>query len=158
MPRATVVILKALIALALLVLALFQVAVVPQFAFDAARAFPGIAFLVTPGIVGMALVLVCAQVVLVCVWRLVTLAAADRIFDARAFVWVDVIIAAIWTAVGLVVVGTIYLNALSAAPPALFFGTPILVVFGAGAALVVGVMRALLKKAVALRGELDEVV
>lgn len=120
--------------------------------------YPIFAYLVAPGIIGCVATLACIQVVLVCVWRLLDLVAADRIFDRRAFVWVDVIIGAAWTAVGLVIIGEIALNMLGAAPPAAFIGTVLAVVFGAGAALVVGVMRALLRQATTLRSELEEVV
>ena len=40
---------------------------------------------------------------LVCVWRLVDLVAEGRIFDRRAFAWVDTVIVALWAAVGLII-------------------------------------------------------
>ncbi len=158
MSRLLIVTIKVLIVLAVAAVLFFQLVIVPAAASQVSQEMPGVAYLRTAGIVGSIALLACVQVVLVCVWRLVDLASAGRLFDRRAFVWVDGAIAAIWVAVGLVIVGSVALTVIGAGPPVLFFAAPIAVIFGAGAALVVGVMRSLLRQAVTLRTELDEVV
>ena len=158
MSRSSVVVVRVVIALAFLAVVLLEVVAVPATAASAAETYPEFAYLRVPGIVGSIALLACVQVVLLCVWRLVDLVAAGRIFDERAFVWVDVIIAALWIATGLVIVGAILLHVTGGTAPGLFYPIIIGVVFGTGAALVVGIMRRLLRQATDLRGELDEVV
>ncbi|SDG15556.1 DUF2975 domain-containing protein [Microbacterium sp. 77mftsu3.1] len=108
-------------------------------------------------IVILALWLVCLQVVALCIWRLVSMAAADAVFSVGAFRFVDVVIAAI--AVAAVLTGALATMLVpgSAAPGVVG------IVYGAalatgGVALVVVVMRSLLRKAIEMRSELDEVV
>lgn len=158
MSKWPVVAVRVLVVLAFLVVLFFQAVLVPMVAEQSARTFPAVAFLQVPGIIGSVALLACVQVVLVCIWRLVDLVAAGRIFDARAFVWVDTIIAALWVATGLIVIGAVILNLTGATAPGLFYPIIVGVIFGAGAALVVGIMRRLLHQATELRGELDEVV
>lgn len=158
MSRSSVIVVRVVIALAFLAVVLLEVVAVPATAASAADTYPEFAYLQVPGIVGSIALLACVQVVLLCVWRLVDLVAAGRIFDERAVVWVDVIIAALWIATGLVIVGAILLNVTGGTAPGLFYPIIIGVVFGTGAALVVGIMRRLLRQATDLRGELDEVV
>lgn len=105
----------------------------------------------------------CLQATLVCIWRLLGLIESDRIFSDRAFIWVDVLVAAIsiaWILLALVSVGLstfIYVTPELRDP-----GVPILLVgmtlVGGVVALTVRVMRALLKQAAALRTDLDEVI
>ncbi|MFV4913323.1 DUF2975 domain-containing protein [Microbacterium lacticum] len=54
--------------------------------------------------------------------------------------------------------GGAVLRGAGATAPGLFYPIIVGVIFGAGAALVVGIMRRLLHQATELRGELDEVV
>lgn len=158
MSRLTTVVIKALTVIAFVLILLVQVFLIPEAAQSSAVMYPVFAYLAVPGIIGCVAVLACVQVVLVCVWRLVDLASAGRIFSGRALVWVDVIIGAIWAAVALVLIGEISLVMIGAAPPFAFWATVIAVVFGAGTALVVGILRALLRQATTLRSELEEVV
>ena len=107
----------------------------------------------------------CCQVVMVCVWRLVTLVRRGTVFSTAAFRFVDVIIASI-ACVSLLL---FTLGALAAPGEDVAPGVVLLIGgFGlavAGIALVVAVLRALLAQAVAtyreaadLRAELDEVI
>ena len=106
---------------------------------------------------------VCVQVVLVCIWRLLSLIRADRIFSEKAFAWVDVMtwtIAAAW----------LMLFAVSAFLMAVFLMTPELrdpgngilltgmVLIGGVVVLVVVVLRALLHQAATMRSDLEEVI
>lgn len=158
MSRLATVVIKALTVIAFVLILLVQVFLIPEAAQSSAVMYPIFAYLAVPGIIGCVAVLACVQVVLVCVWRLVDLASAGRIFNGRALVWVDVIIGAIWAAVALVLIGEVSLVMIGAAPPFAFWATVIAVVFGAGTALVVGILRALLRQATTLRNELEEVV
>lgn len=115
-------------------------------------------------LIGMAMVL-CVQVALVCVWRLLTMTRKDTVFSTAAFRWVDVVIGAAVVEAGLWALLAVLLAPGEAVPPGI-----VLIVTTVGAAafgigLVVLVMRMLLAKAVALdstattlRAELDEVI
>ena len=103
------------------------------------------------------------QVVIVCVWRLLTLVASDRIFSRESFGWVDAIawaLAAAWTvwfaACGFVV-GYVFVTPELRDPgvPIALTGT---VLIGAVVVLLVVVLRALLRQAAALRSEMEEVI
>ena len=107
--------------------------------------------------------LVAVQVIVVCIWRLLDMVRADRIFSEHAFVWVDVIV---WTVAGVwllmlgvfgYIAGFIYFTPEIRDP-----GIPI-VLFGIGLAtsvvlLLMVVMRALLGQAAALRADMEEVI
>jgi len=105
------------------------------------------------------------QVVMVCLWRLLTMVRRGTVFSDGAFRHVDAMIAAISSAAALVfALGVILAPGDLAAP-----GTVLLIggasVVVAGIALVVVVMRSLLRQAVwreaeavHLRAELDEVI
>ncbi|QZY52071.1 DUF2975 domain-containing protein [Leucobacter tenebrionis] len=104
--------------------------------------------------------LLCALFLLACTWRLVSLAAADRIFDERAFRWVNAALGSIAVATALDVIATVIVLFQQSESP----GAMVIVVgvtgalIGSGLALVVLVMRALLKQATGLKRELEEVV
>ncbi|MGR0318930.1 DUF2975 domain-containing protein [Agromyces sp. ZXT2-3] len=107
--------------------------------------------------------IVCVQVVLVCIWRLLGLISADRIFSEKAFVWVDVLA---WT----IVVAWLMLVGVAAWLMTVFLTTPELrdpgngvlpvglVLIGGVVVLVVIVLRALLHQAAAMRSDLEEVI
>ena len=103
------------------------------------------------------------QVVIVCVWRLLTLVASDRIFSRESFGWVDAIAWAlaaawaIWFAACVFVIGYLYVMPELRDPgvPIVLTGT---VLIGAVVVLLVVVLRALLQQAAALRSEMDEVI
>lgn len=106
---------------------------------------------------------VCFQVVIVAVWRLLTLVRSDRIFSEEAFVWVDAIVwamAAGWVllaGVSAYLVAVIYFTPDLRDPgvPIFLFG---MVLIGAVLVLTVVVMRALLRQATVLRADLEEVI
>lgn len=109
--------------------------------------------------------IVTTQVVMVCLWRLVTLVRRGTVFSHAAFRYVDAIIIAIAAASALTFgLGVVLAPGEAVAPGVvLLVGGAATVV--AGIALVVVVMRSLLKQAVAreaeasrLRAELDEVI
>lgn len=118
-----------------------------------------------PGILATLAVLelVCVQIVIVCIWKLLSLVKADRIFSATAFRWVDVILwtmVAAWvllTAAAIALATVFYFDLEIRAPglPILLFGA---VLVGGVLVLVFVVMRALLRQAATLRSDLDEVI
>ncbi|MFI8631908.1 DUF2975 domain-containing protein [Microbacterium sp. NPDC077663] len=99
----------------------------------------------------------CLQVVAVCIWRLVSMAAADAVFSTGAFRFVDVVIVAIGAAAVLTAGLATLLVPGDIAPGVvgLIYGAAVAT---GGVALVVVVMRSLLRKAIEMRTELDEVV
>lgn len=135
-----------------------QLWVVPTIAVGLARTAPEFAHLELPGIVLIGALLACGEAVLVCVWRLLTFVSRDSVFDAHSFRWVDAIIAAVGAAGVIVVVGmTVIGNAQAGSPFLALTGTIALLTI-VGLALVVLVMRGLLRGATVLRQEMAEVV
>jgi hypothetical protein len=106
----------------------------------------------------IALGIVAIQVVMVCTWRLLTLVGRDEVFSPLSFRYVDVISAAVATGALLL----FWLGAVAAPGDEVAPGM-VLLIGGAGglalgAALVVRVMRALLRQPVEMRAELAEVI
>ncbi|WP_430647227.1 DUF2975 domain-containing protein [Agromyces sp. GXS1127] len=107
--------------------------------------------------------ILCVQVVLVCIWRLLSLIGSDRIFSAKAFVWVDVMAWAIvvaWLAlVGVAVwLMTLFLTTPELRDPGNGVIPTGLVLIGGVVVLVVVVLRALLHRAAEMRSDLEEVI
>lgn len=108
---------------------------------------------------------VTAQVVLVCVWRLLTMVRRGTVFSHGAFRYVDIIIGAVVAAAVLIFALAVTLAPGEAVAPGVVLLICGLSVTAAGVALLVFVMRSLLAQAVAreveahdLRAELDEVI
>lgn len=108
--------------------------------------------------------IVSVQVILVCVWRLLTMVRRDTVFSPAAFRYVDVIFGAL-AAASLLMFGLAAILAPGETAPGivlLICGASLMI---AGVALIVLVLRTLLAKAVArdaeakhLQSELDEVI
>lgn len=156
-PRVTLA-LKALIAAMLFILVFSQIVIIPALARRTAEANPDLAYLEVPGIIGAVLFIVCIEVVLVCVWQLLSLVRAGEIFSPRAFVWVDVI-GGTMIATGLLVGTSLVILALGRAvnPSILLLGV-LGVVVALALALLMVVMRGLLRTALQLEQDLSEVV
>ncbi|MEJ5946642.1 DUF2975 domain-containing protein [Pseudokineococcus basanitobsidens] len=149
-------VLQGVLALALLLVLVVEALVLPSVAADLARQYPEAAFLGTPLLVLAVTTLVCVQVALVCVMALLGLVGQERIFDEAAYRYVDVFIGAA-TAASLLVLGTGVLVLVTVGSPAVWSASVVALV-GAGVALLMVVMRALLRQATAARAELAEVV
>ena len=147
--------LRALLALAFLVLLAAQLRVLPAMYDDWVRGVPDppSPWLLTAAV----LVLLCVQAVVVCTWRLLGLVAQDRVFSDRALVWVDTTLGAV--AVAELLVAGAFLH-LVLREDAVGLSGALLVVLVAGAVLglLVVVLRALLRQATTLRVELEAVV
>lgn len=161
MGRATILILRVVIALALAGSVLVQAVILPLIWLDleGAETAPRVAFVVILG-----LGVVTMQVFAVCVWQLLTKVRRGSIFSESSFRWVDAIIAAITAAAVLVFALAVLLAPGSVAPGIVGLVCGAALVLG-GMALLVLVMKALLKQAIereheaqVLRDELGEVI
>lgn len=111
----------------------------------------------------LTIAIVAVLVVIVCIWRLLTLVQRARIFSEASMRWVDVIVWAlaggwaVFAAGAAVLVGVIFFTPELRDPgiPMLLFG---LVVLSALPALLMLVMRGLLRQAIDDRAELEEVI
>jgi len=148
---------KAALACLFALLVLLQVMSLPgQFA-HMARENPDAAYLRWPLTAVSIFWVVCIQVVVVSTWKLLTLVRRDRIFTDASFVWVDAIVRSI-AAAGAVLAVVFLVVGFTADDP----GLPLLLflfcmIIGVAALLMV-VMRALLRQATALRTDMDAVI
>ncbi|GAA5055075.1 hypothetical protein HNP84_006150 [Thermocatellispora tengchongensis] len=142
-----------------------QAVMVPLLAIDMEGLNPEFAYLRIPILVIAVLGVVAVQVVLVCVWRLVTMVRRGTVFSHAAFRYVHIVIGAIVAAAMLVFALAVVLAPGDPVPP----GIVLLLCGGAlavlGVALVVLVLRMLLAQAVArdveaaqMKAELEEVI
>lgn len=157
--------LRAVLVAALLGSLFVQVVMVPLIWNDLDGADPDVLEVRAPLLVIVVLTIVTTQVVMVSLWRLVTMVRRGTVFSHAAFRHVDIIIGAIAAASALTFTLGVVLAPGEAVAPGI-----VLLVGGAatviaGIALVVVVMRSLLAQAVArdveardLRAELDEVI
>jgi len=139
------------------VLVLFQVMSLPgQFAYMA-QEDPEHAYLRWPATAVTVFWVLCVQVVIVCTWKLLTLVTHDRIFSETAMTWVNGIAAAIGAA-WVVLVGVLLYVGFNAEDP----GLPLLLFLLTTGVTVLGllmmVMRALLRRATALRTDMEAVI
>ncbi|MFD7308680.1 DUF2975 domain-containing protein [Promicromonospora sp. NPDC059942] len=148
--------LRVVIVLLVLGALLTQLVVLPDMAWTLQASYPEAAALRVPTLVVSAIGLVPLQAVLVCVWRLVGMARRDAVFSPSAFRWVDsmtwsaVVAAAV--AVGLLVWLLVQTRD-TGVPPGIFLTLVGCAVLAVGVALLVVVLRGLLVKAVAWKGE-----
>jgi hypothetical protein len=119
----------------------------------------------TSAVAIIALGLVTVQVVLACVWRLVTMVRHGTVFSHAAFRYVHIVIGAIVAAAVLTFALAVVLAPGEAVPPGMILLMGGVVVAILGVALIVLVLRILLAQAVArdaeaaqMRAELEEVI
>ncbi|MBB2910594.1 hypothetical protein FHS43_001857 [Streptosporangium becharense] len=165
MGKLTVLALRAVLVALLAGSVFVQVVMVPLLAVDLEELGAEFAYLRTPFLVITVLGVVAVQVVLVCVWRLVTMVRRGTVFSHAAFRYVHIVIGAIVAAAVLVFALGFILAPGDPVPP----GVVLLIGGGGlailGVALVVLVLRMLLAQAVArdveaarMRAELEEVI
>ena len=165
MGNLTVLTLRIVLAMLLAGSLVVQGVLVPLLAIDLNELDPNYAYLRTPLPVFVVLGIVTIQVVVVCVWQLLTMVRRGTVFSNAAFRYVDVVIGAV-AATSLLTFG---LGVILAPGEAVAPGIVLLIggagVLVAGIALIVLVMRMLLVQAVArdaeayhLQAELDEVI
>lgn len=165
MQRVTIRVLKSLLVAALLGSLLLQLVMVPLTFHDMDGADPDVLEIRLPLMGIIVLGIATTQVVMVCLWRLVSMVRSGTVFSESAFRYVDITIGAIAVAsVLLFALGVLLAPGEAVAPGVvLLIGCAGAVV--AGIALVVVVMRFLLAQAVGrdieavrLKAELDEVI
>ena len=149
--------LRVLLCCALVVLAFAQLRAVPAIYDDWVRQAPEGAVPRWPMLVLATLLLGTVQVVIVCMWRLLTMVAERRIFSGASFAWVDAVVGVLATACALVLMAFVH-SVLLAEGAALPIVLLLLWVFGAVVCLLMVVMRALLRQAASLQAELEAVV
>ena len=132
---------------------------VPVYASQVGTRFPEVAYLVVPYSVAGILVIACVQVVLLVVWRLLSLVDRGVIFTRRALRWVDVITAC--AAVATVLSAGVLIHMIGFVPggggPMIYY-LAACVAGGLAFVLLMVVMRGLLESAIADRIELDAVI
>lgn len=141
----------------LAVLVLFQTMSLPgQFAHMAEES-PEQAYLRWPATAVTVFWVLCAQVVIICTWKLLNLVRSDRIFTHASLGWVTAIVWAIgagWlTFLGVFLV--VGFNANDPGLPLLLF---LILMGGAVLGLLMVVLRALLRQATTLRSDMDAVI
>ncbi|URM92473.1 DUF2975 domain-containing protein [Streptomyces sp. MRC013] len=157
--------LRAVIAALLTGSVLVQAVMVPLLAVDLEESGGELGHLRVPIVAIVLLGMVAAQVVLVCVWRLVTMVRRGTVFSHAAFRYVHVVIGATAAAALLVFGLGVVLAPGEAVPPGVVLLVGGVGVAALGVALVVLVLRMLLAQAVArdaeaarMRAELEEVI
>ena len=165
MGKLTVLVLRVVLAMVLTGSLFVQLVMVPQLASDLQGLRPEYAYLRTPLIAFMVLGIVAIQVILVCVWRLLTMVRRGTVFSHAAFRYVDIVIGAVVAAVLLLFGLGVTLAPGDAVSPGVVLLIGGASVLAAGIALIVLVLLMLLAQAVArdteahqLKAELDEVI
>jgi hypothetical protein len=155
-PR-SVITLRVLLSCAFVVVTFAQLRAVPAIYDDWVRDAPAAAVPRWPLLVLALLLLATVQVVIVCVWRLLTMVAERRIFSEASFAWVDAVVVVLAAACALVLVAFVHSVLLGegAALPVVLLLLEILAAVGC---LLMVVMRALLRQAASLQAELEDVV
>ena len=164
MNKVTIQVLRVVLVCALIGSVFVQVVMVPLAWRDLDGADADVLDIRAPFLLIIVLGIVTTQVVMVCLWRLLTMVRCGTVFSDGAFKYVDIMIGAIGCAALLLyALGFLLAPGETAPGVVLLIGGAATVV--AGIALVVVVMRSLLKQAVAreveasfLRAELDEVI
>ncbi|MGM7680219.1 DUF2975 domain-containing protein [Microbacterium sp. A94] len=156
-PRVTAA-LKTLIAVMLGLLLTSQVLVIPEVARITAIRNPDVDHLEIPGIIGAIIFLALVEVTLICVWKLLSLVRAERIFSPDAFRYVDIILWALAAAGALIAVSYAVIIASRAVSLSLTLLAILGIVVSAALALLVLVLRGLLRKALELEQDMSEVV
>ncbi|MBI9114651.1 DUF2975 domain-containing protein [Sanguibacter suaedae] len=158
MNRSVLIALRVALVVLLLVALLYQVQM-PIMASDVARTAPEVEHLVVPYSVAAILAILCAEVAGAAVWRLLSLVERGEVFGDAAVRWVDVVIA---SAVGVSALSAAVLvhvlAVLRTGGPGVVLLLAVCVAGGAALALLMGVMRRLLRTAIDDRAELDEVI
>ncbi|MGW7200805.1 DUF2975 domain-containing protein [Streptomyces chryseus] len=165
MGKLTVLALRAVLVVLLAGSVFVQAVMVPLLADDLKGLDTDFAYLRAPFLVITVLGIVTVQVVLVCVWRLVTMVRRGTVFSHAAFRYVDVVIGAVVAAALLVFALGVVLAPGEAVAPGVVLLLGGLGVAVLGVALIVLVLRMLLAQAVArdveaaqMQAELDEVI
>ncbi|MFD3443818.1 DUF2975 domain-containing protein [Microbacteriaceae bacterium 4G12] len=161
--RVPLLVLRVFLACLFAFLVLMQVMSIPGDISHDVRETPEAAHLLWPILVVAELELLCAQVVIVCTWKLLTMVKRDSIFSDASLGWVNGIV---WSFVA----GWLLLAGIAAYLTAVIYVTPEIrdpgiplvlfgmVLFGAVLVLLMVVLRALLRQATVLRTDMEAVI
>lgn len=158
MHRTAIGTLKGLIVVLIALLLVCQAFVVPAVAQQMVERSHGLGYLLVPGIIITVGFLLCVQIALVCVWRLLSLVRASSIFSEDAFTYVDIILGIVAVATVLIFGSFLTLAVAGVASPSVVILCSLGIVVGSGLTLLIIVMRGLLRKASQLEQDLSEVV
>lgn len=154
----TIVALRAVLAVALAGTLFVQLVMVPLLVVDLNEAAAPTWSVVAPVAVIVVLGILCLQVIMGCVWRLLTMVRRDTVFSGGSFRLVDIIIGTVAAAAALVFALGVVLAPGEAVAPGIVLLLGGLSLLVAGCALLMLVMRRLLAQAAAMRSELSGVV
>lgn len=135
-----------------------QALVVPATFSGFAQRFPEVANLVPPAIAWGTAVVLCAQVVLVVTWRLVTFTQRERIFSGEAVPWVRAMMGAAFAAAILAIAAFVTLSTARIDPPGLMLALLGMGLLAVGFGLIIRTMMLLLRRATEFSEELRAVV
>jgi hypothetical protein len=135
MPSRTVPALQVVLALIFLLLLVGQIAVLPGAAADTAERYPEAAFLRWPVLLLAIATLACVQVAVVCVGKWLPTVSRQGVLDSAADRFINVFVAAVAAASGLVMVIGVYVSATTGSP--LWVSCALLSLLGGGLALLV---------------------
>ena len=150
---------KALIAVLLVGAVTIQAVIIPTLANEMAGFYPEVDYLQIPITVLSVLVVAGIEVVLLCIWKLLSMVHEDSIFSGRSFRYVNIIVGALLTvAVLLIAILVVLMLLAQAGGPGVMLALLAGIAGSTAVALVVAVMRGLLKKATQQQSYLTEVV
>jgi len=149
---------QVLLVIVLIAMLIAQVDTLPYYAYTSALQYPAIAWLQIPFLVIAIAIVACGEVVIVATLVLLTLVRRDRIFHPRAFRFVDAIIGAILLAAALCLLLGVWLQLAAGDSNPASTGLYLATAFIVGFALLIGVLRGLLRQATRLDAELAEVI
>jgi len=157
--KASILALRVLLAVVLLGLLGAQGMYFPTLADQMAQSYPELAWMQWPMLAVVVLGILATQIAVVAVWVLLSMVESERVFSAKAFGWVDVIIAACALDAVLVLgIGAYLTFGIHACPPSLLLLLSGLAVGGATVAVLMVVMKGLLRQASTMQSELSEVI
>ncbi|MCG0285534.1 DUF2975 domain-containing protein [Streptomyces sp. PSAA01] len=165
MHRLFIVALRAGIVAAILAGLFGQIVVIPTTAADEVDRFPPYAPFATPYVTVAIVGVACVQIALVAVWMLLAMVRRGAIFTPMAFRWVDAIIgsAVVATLLAVGVTGHLALTDIPSPDDGMevigaLGGAVVAVGMGVSFAMIMVIMRSLLRKATDLQSEMAEVV
>jgi hypothetical protein len=158
-----VIVLRVFLASLFAFLVVMQVLSFPGSTIDDVQRSPEAAHLLWPMLVVAELEILCFQIVIVCVWKLLTMVRKDRIFSSASLTWVNGLVRTFIAGWILLAALAIYLTAFIYFTPEIRDpGVPIvlfgMVLIGAVMVLLMVILRALLRQATTLRADMEEVI
>lgn len=157
-PRVVVNVLRFLLIGAVVIIAAVQAVFLPWLSGEMARNLPGEAYMRWPILTFAIVGLLCVQVAIVCLLRLLAFTQDGRVFTPAAFRWVDGLISAFIGAALVCLATIIYQSQTVAGPPLWMLALWDGVLTGIALTLLTWTMRALLAQAITLRTDMEMVI